>query len=54
MTLALLCPPDLFTDLFALLFLLIRAMVAVVMPVVVAIGFITALGKLVKGLIAKR
>ena len=54
MTLALLCPPDLSTDLFTLLFLLIRAMGAVVMPVVVATGFITALVKLVKELSAKR
>ena len=50
MTLALLCPPDPFTTLF----LLVGLTLVVAVPVVVAIGFITALVKLVKELIAKR
>ena len=50
MAIALLCPPDLFT----LLFLLVGAALVVAVPVVVAAGFIMALVKLVKELIAKR
>ena len=49
MVIALLCPPDLFT----LLFLLVGVALVVAVPVVVAIGFITALVKLVKEFSAK-